>query len=65
MQISHRGPEHNTRVLSRNRRARLRHDAPHPDFRDPFVEHRLDFAVDLAGGASRALRDLLETDGSR
>jgi hypothetical protein len=66
MQISHRGPEHNTCVLSRHRRARLRRHAPRPEFRDPFVEPSgLDFMVDLAGGACRTLQAVLEREGDR
>jgi hypothetical protein len=51
-----------TRVLLPHRRARLRHEAPHHEFRDPFVEPRLDFAVDTVGGATLPLRRLLETE---
>jgi hypothetical protein len=50
------------RALPRHRRARLRQGAPRPEFRDPFVEHRLDFAVDLAGGGCRSLLTLIEGD---
>jgi hypothetical protein len=62
MQISHRGPEHNTRVLPRQRRARLRHDAPRSEFRDRLIEPSdLDFTVNLAGGSCRTLQGLLES----
>jgi hypothetical protein len=61
MQITHRGPEHNTRVLSRHRRARLRHDAPRCEFRDQLVEPSdLDFTVNLVGGSCRSLQAVLE-----
>jgi hypothetical protein len=50
------------RVLPPHRRARLRHDAPNRDFRDPLVDHRLDFAVDLVGGGCRSLSSLIEGD---
>jgi hypothetical protein len=66
MQISHRGPEHNTRMLSRNRRARLRNDSPHHEFRDHLIEPSgLDFTVALAGGACRSLKAVLELETDR
>jgi hypothetical protein len=69
MQIAKDDSRHNsnpraplTRVLHPHRRARLRRLAPHHEFRDPFVEPRLDFAVDTVGGSSRTLRRLLDTE---
>jgi hypothetical protein len=49
-------------VLFPHRRARLRRLGPHFEFRDPFVEPRVDFAVDLAGGGCRSLLALVEGD---
>jgi hypothetical protein len=54
------------RVLSPHRRARLRSDSPHREFRDEFVEpSNLDIAVGLVGGASRTLSSLIEGKGDR
>jgi hypothetical protein len=51
MQISHRGPEHNTRVLSRNRHVRLRRAPPRREFRDQFTEPAgLDLVVETVTG---------------
>jgi hypothetical protein len=53
------------RTLSRHRHARLRDDAPRHQFRDEFVEPRLDVEVSLVGGANGTLRRLLETEGNQ
>jgi hypothetical protein len=46
-----------TLVLSRHRRARLRHDSPRREFRDHLVEPlSLDVTVTLASGGCRSRR---------
>jgi hypothetical protein len=56
-----RGPS----MLSRHRHARLRNDAPRPEFRTELVEPpEIDgVLIELAGGASRSLSALIEGDG--
>jgi hypothetical protein len=53
MQITHRSPEHNRRVLSRYRHVRLRQDSPRSEFRDRLAAPSdiSDIVVDTISGA--------------